>query len=256
MKKTLPILFVSLFALTLVLLAGYGYLQYRNQKVSKIVVHIQRHGAVGFLNIVKIKSIIRKHDEVTGKLIKMVNTHQIEKDIAKNPYVKAVDVYLNLSGDVMVNVTERTPLLRLYNLNKKSCYVDMEGNLFPLSSSFAPRVLPANGYIKAKLINGENIHNKTYQNTSLPGLYLLAKKIEENNFLKASISQLFINSKGNIDMTPELGRYIFHFGNSTDMDVKLENLEAFSKKILAHGGWSKYRRINLQYTNQIVCTKK
>ncbi len=256
MKKALSILFVSTFALALVLLAGYGYMQYRNQKVNKVVVHIQRSGSAGFLNKEKIMSIIRKQDKVTGRLIKSVNTIRIKGNIAKNPYVKAVDVYLNLSGDVMVNITERTPVLRIYNLKNNSCYVDTEGNLFPLSKYFAPRVLPANGYIKAKLITGKNIHAKLYKNTSLPGLYLLAKKIEANGFLKASISQLFVNSKGNIDMAPELGRFIFHLGDSSDMEIKLENLEAFSKKVLARGGWSKYRSINLQYTNQIVCTKK
>jgi len=102
MKKILSILLVSLFALALVLLAGYGYEQYRNQKVSKIVVHIERKGTMGFLSEKIIKSIIRKQDKVTGKLIKSLNTKQIERNIAKNPYVKAVDVYLNLSGNMMV----------------------------------------------------------------------------------------------------------------------------------------------------------
>jgi cell division protein FtsQ len=256
MKKKLSILFVSLFALGLILLAGYGYVQYRNQKVGRIVVHIERKGAEGFLNKKEIKATILKQDTVTGRPIKSINTRQIEKRIAKNPYVKAVDIYLNLSGNMMVNVMERTPLLRVYNQRNKSCYMDTDGNLFPLSSDFFPRVLPANGYIKAKLIMGKNIHAKMYKNTSLPGLYLLAKKIGANAFLKANISQLFINSKGNMDMVPELGRFIFHLGNSTDMELKLENLEAFCKKVLAHGAWSKYRSINLQYTNQIVCTKK
>jgi len=170
MKKILSILLVLVFALALALLAGYGYVQYRNQKVSKIVVHIERKGSVGFLSEKIIKSIIRKQDKVTGKLIKSLNTKQIERNIAKNPYVKAVDVYMNLSGNMMVNVTERRPLLQIYNQKNNSCYVDMEGNLFPLSSHFAPRVLPANGYIKAKLIMRKNIHAKIYKNTSLPGL--------------------------------------------------------------------------------------
>lgn len=255
MKKKLSILFVSLFALMLVLLAGYGYLQYRNQKVKDVVVHIQRKGTTGFLNKAKIMSLIRKKDTVAGKLIKMVDTRQMEKSMERNPYVKTVDVYLNLSGEVIVNIVEREPLLRFYNLKNKSCYVDMEGNLFPLSKHFAPRVLPANGYIKAKLITGKNIHSKIYRSTFLPKLYSLAKKIGNNDFLKANISQLFVNSKGNIDMIPELGRVVFHLGNSTDMDIKLENLEAFCKKVFARGGLSKYKSINLQYTNQIVCTK-
>ncbi len=256
MKKTLSILFVSLFALALILLASYGYTQYRRQKVNKIVVHIQRNGTMGFLDKKKIMSIILKQDSVTGKLIKSINTSKIERKITRNPYVKAVDVFLNISGSMMVNVTERTPLLQIFTLKDKSCYIDSDGNLFPLSNHFSPRILPANGYIKARLIMGKNIHDKMYRNTFLPGLYLLAKKIRANHFLKANISQLFVNSRGNIDMAPELGRFIFHLGDSTNMNIKLENLEAFCKKVLVRGAWSKYRSINLQYTNQIVCTKK
>jgi len=256
MKKILSVLSVSLLALALVMLAGYGFWQYRNEKVKRIVVHIQRQGAVGFLSEKKIKTLIHTQDKVVGYPVKMVNTVQIEKAISKNPYVKNVDVYWSILGNMMVNVTERIPLLRIYTLKNKSCYVDTEGNLFPLSNYFIPRVLPVNGYIKARLMTGKNIHDSLYRHTLLPGLYSLAKKIRANPFLKADISQLFVNSKGEIDMVPELGRHIIHFGDTTQMDVKLENLEAFYKQVFVREGWSKYKSINLEFTNQIVCTKK
>jgi len=256
MKKIVSIVFVSLFALGIVLLAGLGFMQYRNQKVKKIVVHIHRNGSRGFLNEKEIKSLVQKHDTVIGKTVKAINIKKIEKDISGNPYVKAVDVFLNIFGNLRINVTEKTPMLQVYNLQDKSCYIDMNGNLFPLSPSFAPRVLPANGYIRTRLVMGKNIRDKMYRKTTLPELYLLAKKIWKNELLKANTSQLFVNSKGNIDMVPELGRYVIHFGDSANMDVKLENLEAFTRQVFARGVCSKYSSIQLEYTNQIVCTKK
>ncbi len=256
MKKILSILSVSLLALALVVLAGYGFWQYRNEKVKRIVVHVQRQSVQGFLSEKKIKSLINIQDKVIGYPVKTVNTVQIEEAISKDPYVKKVDVYLSILGNMMVNVTERNPLLRIYNQKNRSCYMDTEGDLFPLSSYFSPRVLPVNGYVKARLVTGKNIHDSLYRHTLLPGLYSLAKKIRANPFLRADISQLFVNSKGEIDMVPELGRHIIHFGNSNDMDVKLENLEAFYKQVFVREGWSKYRSINLAFTNQIVCTKK
>ena len=256
MRKTLAILLVSLFALALAGLAAYSFMQYRNQKVDRILVHIDRQDTTGFLNEKAIKLLIAKTDSVVGKQVKQVNTAKIENLLAVDPYVEKADVYLNLSGDLVVSLKERKPVLRVYNLQNQSCYLDTKGVLFPLSNSFVPRVLPANGYIRTKLVCGSNIFEKKYRKTSLPVLFLLAKKIEANNFLQANVSQLFVNSKGKIDMVPELGRYVIHFGDSTDMNIKLENLEAFNKQVFAHGGWSKYSSINLEFTNQIVCTKK
>ncbi len=256
MKKILSIGFVLLFAMALVSLAVYGFWQYRNQKVDKIVVHIQRKGDKGFLNAKKIIALIRQNGQPVGKPVKNVHTGAIEKAIVKNPFVGAADVYLNVSGDVVVNVQERTPVLRLFNVQNKSCYADEKGTLFPLSPGYSPRVLPANGYIRAALVQGENIFQKKYRHTMLPALFLLAKKIEANGLLRANISQLFVNSKGKIDLVPELGRYVIHFGDTTAMNVKLENLEAFIRQVFAHGGWSKYKSINLEFINQIVCTKK
>ncbi len=256
MKKILSIGLVSLFALALVLLAAYGFWQYRNQNVDKVVVHIRRKGAKGFLNTKKVLALIRQKGYPVGKQVKSVYPSEIEKAIAKNPYVQAADVYLDISGNIMVNVKERAPVLRLFNERDKSCYVDATGTLFPLSSDYSPRVLPANGYIRAQLVAGENIFQKKYRHTPLPALFLLAKNIEANSLLRADISQLFVNSRGSIDLVPELGRYVIHFGDTTAMNVKLENLEAFLRQVFARGGWSKYKSINLEFINQIVCTKK
>jgi cell division protein FtsQ len=256
MKKTLSIIAVGFFALAVVVLAGYGFYQYRNRKVKKVVVHIHRNTITGFLEQKAITRLILTKDSVLGKQVKDIAAGRIEKQIAQNPFVDKVNVYLNLFGNLMVNVTERKPLLRIYNLKNQSCYVDADGTLFPLSATFVPRVLPVNGYLKADLKPGKNIHDKMYRHSPLPALYLLTKKIAASPFLKANISQLFINSRGHIDMVPELGRYVIHFGDSSQMEVKLENFEAFTKQVFARGGWSKYKSINLAFTNQVVCTKK
>lgn len=256
MKKTLTILFVSLFGLALLVVAAFAFREYRNQKVKDVVIHIDRKGNAGFLSKKEIKHLIVQNDSVIGKPIKKINTAKLEKQMVRNPYVKQVDVYLNISGQLMVNISEKVPLLQVFNRKDQSCYIDHRGTFFPLSRSFAPRVLPANGYIKAGWHCGENIFDKKFRNTSLPVLFLLAKRIETDRLLRAYISQLFVNSRGKIDMVPELGRYVIHFGDSTRMNVKLENLDAFVKQVFARGGWSKYRSINLEFTNQVVCTKK
>jgi cell division protein FtsQ len=134
--------------------------------------------------------------------------------------------------------------------------MDYKGRLFPLTPMVSARVIPANGYIRELLVPGKSIMDSLYRKSALPGLYRLAMEIDKHPFLKAAISQIFINSRKEVDLIPELGSHIVHFGNFDSIDIKLENLEAFYKQALIKEGWNKYNRINLAFTNQVVCTKK
>jgi len=49
--------------------------------------------------------------------------------------------------------------------------------------------------------------------------------------------------------------YIIEFGNAENIEVKFNKLKIFYKEGLGHHKWSNYRKINLRYKNQIVCTK-
>lgn len=87
-------------------------------------------------------------------------------------------------------------------------------------------------------------------------LFELTKIIRQNNFLQALISQIYVNSKGEFDLIPQLGKQIIHLGSIENIEKKLNKLEIFYKKAMMKAGWEKYATINLEYKDQIVCTKK
>ncbi len=256
MKKKLPIFGVSLFAVLMLVLAGYIYNRFRNQQVKKVEVRIAQKNGRGFLTRQGVLALFDTGDSLRHVKVKNLNLKKIKTEIAGNPYVAHADAFLNISGNLIVNVQEKVALLRLVNDQKKSCYIDLNGNLFPLGTAYAERALFVNGYIHAPLIPGKNVGDSVYSKTLLPGLYHLALKIHSNAFLNAEVSQIFVNSEGKIDLTPELGNFIIHFGNLEEQEIKLENLEAFYKQALVKEGWNKYKSINLAFTNQVICTKK
>jgi len=256
MKKTLSIVFVSLFAVLVLVLVGMIYHHFRNQFVKKVEVRIEQKNGKGFLSQQEVLSLFEKGDSIQKIKVKDLNLNKIKSEIAKNPYVEKADAFINISGNLIVNVKEKVALLRLVNKQGKSCYMDVQGGLFPVGKSYSERTLFVNGYIKTPLRIGKNVYDSVYSKTLLPQLYKLALKIHSNRFLNAEISQIFVNSEGNIDLTPELGNFIIRFGNLNKQKIKLENLEAFYMQALLKEGWNKYRSINLAFTNQVICTKK
>lgn len=252
----LSILSVAVFSVLVVGLAILTYMRFRGHLIKQVQVHIEQNAGKGFLTQKEVFSLFDAGDSIQHTMIKQLNLKKIKVEILKSPYVKTADAYLNVSGNLVVNIKEKKALMRVVNRKKKSCYIDKEGGLFPLGKNYSERALFVNGYINTPLYIGKRVTDSVYSKTILPGLYDLAVKINADPFLNSIISQIFVNSKGKIDLIPELGSYIIHFGNLGQMEVKLENLKAFFKQALIKEGWNKYKSINLAFTNQVICTKK
>ena len=236
---------------------GFIVYEHSHQTIGDIKVKISRTDNGGFINKELILNKIKETEGIDTISIANFDITNLENNIGNNPYVDHVDAFINIERDLIINIEERKALLRLYLPDNSSFYVDCNGKLFPLSSSFTPRITIANGYINVPESYGEGcIFDSLYRNTELPDLYQLAKKISSNPFLNSQINQIYVNSKGEYDLIPELGSHVIKFGKTDDMNEKLRNLESFYKRKLIQEGWEKYDIINLMYKNQIVCTKK
>jgi len=55
---------------------------------------------------------------------------------------------------------------------------------------------------------------------------------------------------------PTIGEHTILFGDGTEVDRKFRRLMIFYQEVLAKLGWSKYSVINVQYTGQVVATRR
>jgi cell division protein FtsQ len=250
----------SLFITALGLLTLCGFIVKKNHvnNLKSIDINIYRGAEKGFLNKQELLSIIIDNgDSVTNMLVKDINHNVIENKLQNIPYVKETDSYLTLNGKLLVNIKEKNPAIRIFNDKGNSFYLDNYGDIIPISKNYTPRVTIANGYIKEKIPETTgNIFDTIYNSSQYRKLFILMKKINKYELLSSQINQIYINSKGNYDLIPELGDHIIKFGDFEDIKMKLDNLEAFYRKILLTSDWNKYSIINLTYKDQIVCTKK
>ena len=157
---------------------------------------------------------------------------------------------------------QRTPILRVINYKNDSYYIDLEGKLMPLSESYTARVPIATGLITESYANtysldllSRDINDTLLTKFIIDDLYLLAKYINESEFWKAQIEQIYINADREIELIPVFGNHRILLGDATDLRDKFNKLLVFYKEGLNKTGWNVYTKINLKYKNQVVCTK-
>lgn len=251
---------ISLFTavvLGLLVLMGFIFKESKDVRIDEVHVNIFRNTDNGFLSREIIMNTVNNIDSVSNLKAHQVNTNEIERNLSHNPYIENSDSYITLDGKLLINVKEKQPKIRVYNKLGKSNYIDGNGDFIPVSRNHTSRVLIASGYIDDEITSfNSNIHDTTFASSKIYQVYKLSEMILENNFLASQINQIYVNSKGEFDLIPELGEHIVKFGKMENAATKLENLEAYYRKNMISENWDNYSTINLIYKDQIVCTKK
>jgi len=199
-----------------------------------------------------------------SEALDQIDISAIETILNDHPSIKNADVYATIRGSVRIDVEQRTPLFRVFCPDGDSYYVDKEGWPMPLSNKYTSRVLVANGNIDLSYVNAYqlNVAGQTAATDSIVGfetvseLYHLASFLEEDDFWKAQLSQVFVNADGEIELIPRVGNHTILIGDATNLQQKMDKLMLFYKNGLSKTGWNEYKVINLKYKNQIVCTKR
>ncbi len=81
----------------------------------------------------------------------------------------------------------------------------------------------------------------------------LIEFIERDDFWRAQIAQLHIDAKGKVVFLPQVGNQNIEFGKPEDVDSKFRKLMVFYQKVLPVMGWDRYKRVNVEFHNQIIC---
>lgn len=205
-----------------------------------------------------------RKDSILNVEIKNNNVSQLEKVLNTHPAVENADVSIDINGDVKIDVIQRTPILRVFNADNESYYIDTQAKLMPLSDNYTARVIIANGYIfepyaRRHLFTAKDIEkNKFFSELSvLDELYNLADYITKDSTLSPLIHQISVTKEKEFELFPAIGSHKIMFGDGKNIAEKFNKLLIFYKEGLNKtNNWNNYSIINLKYKNQVVCTKK
>lgn len=165
--------------------------------------------------------------------------NKLERILNSNKMIEKSDVFVSIDGVLKAVVKQKTPVARVFDGND-SFYIDYEGGVMPLSNNFTARV---------PLVSGMINRNNTEKYAQL------FRVIYDDDFLKKNIIAVEIMHNGRLKMLNRNYKYEIDFGNSADMEQKFKDYKAFFQKAVLDSSLYKYKKIDLRFTKQVVCTK-
>ena len=227
--------------LVLSLIFSIGVLYASNLKnnsriINKIHVKITPNSSY-FISADSIRNSINKYI-LTSK--DSISLSRIEREIDKNTYVEKSQVYMKIGQELNVDIKQKEPIARVIT-SDSIFYLDKNSNFMSLSklkSSNVPLIFGFSEYSDLKYLTE------------------ISLMIKNDDFLNKNISQIFIKDDQKIDLKMRGNNTIIEFGNNDRLKNKTQNLKAFYNRAISKNEIDKYKKINLQFENQVVVVKK
>jgi cell division protein FtsQ len=233
-----------------VFLAVMAKINREQSRIQKVKIGIDEWNGLFFVNKIQVLQLIENRFEVKGKILSGKELEQIEKAVRIIPQVKNSQAYTDDNGNLNIKIEQRTPLLRVYNLQGQSFYLDEKGVKFPVTSNYAAKVPVVTGNITEK---ADSV--VTVTSFELKRIYNIVQKVNKNKLWSAMIGQYNINANGQVELIPRFGNCTVLFGDDKNIEQKIKRLDVFYFDVLKKVGWDYYKVINIMYKNQVVCLK-
>ncbi|MDR6302068.1 cell division protein FtsQ/DivIB [Mesonia maritima] len=184
------------------------------------------------------KLLIVNPDSVQNVSKEILVLNKLESVLDNHDMIEDAEVYLTVDGSLGTLITQRKPIARV--ANKKHFYIDTNGKKMPLSANYSARVPWVS-----------NISEK-----EIAEIFPLLKKIEKDEFLTKHITAIDRLENGDYKLQLRTLDFEVLFGKISAIERKVDNFKAFYKKAYIDKKLDAYTSVNLQFENQVVCTKK
>ena len=240
MKKNI-VINIQLFAILILVVFLYSFASNRNdkRKIAKPEIELLNSESP-FVTHEMVNNLLKDNFGGSFSIQKdRVNLKKIEQNINKHNLIENSQVFLSVNGSFKTVIKQKIPIARVF-YNNASFYIDYKGNKMPLSDNFTARV---------PLVYGD-INSRYNQN-----FIALLQTIYQDDFLKKNIIGLKIASDGSIIMKNRNYSYDIIFGRPIHINKKYDNYKAFFQKAVQDTLIDYYKKVNLKFTKQVVCTK-
>ena len=254
-KYIIIILDVIIGAYLIFAITAFNNPEQQVKKCTKVNINITDESTYGFLDAKEIKSILQKNNLYPIEQdMDDISPRVIEETLRRSPFVNTAECSKTMDGHVMIDVTQRSPLVRIKSQRGEDYYIDENGGIMP-NSKYTSDLIIVTGAV-----------SKTFAQRYIA---ILANTIMQSDLWRNQIEQINVLQDHGIELVPRVGDHIIFLGYLPEsnrpakrqqeipefVNEKLNRLEKFYIHGLDSVGWNKYERIDLQFANQIICKK-
>ena len=229
------ILLVFVFLFSIGILYASNYFN-NNRLIEDIDVVIQPNSSF-YISTDSVKNSIKKYIYTSKDSISIT---KIEDELDKNTFVEKSQVYTAVGHKLFVNIKQKEPVARVIT-NDSIFYLDKNSNFMSLSKLHSADV---------PIIFGFN------QFSDLDYLTKISLMIRDDKFLNQNITQIIINDNQEINLKLSGLNTFIELGHNNKLEKKIQNLKAFYNRAIRKNDMEKYKKVNLQFENQVVAVKK
>jgi len=192
-----------------------------------------------FISKSKVDNLLTQNNEYIACISKdVLDLKALELKISSNEMIEKSEVYINIDGELVIDVKQRKPYARV--IANSSYYIDSNAKKMPLSLDHSARVLLVYG-----LTNESKIDK----------IFKLIKAIYDDEFLSLYVTDILVATNNEISLKVRNVDFEVLVGDLNNLDQKMKNFKVFYQKAYKDGILKNYKKVNLQYNNQVVCTK-
>ncbi len=232
---------VRLILMVIAVIGLYSFTGNRNEarNLKKSVV-VFKGGQDLFLTEAMVnKLFIENYVVVKSTAKETLDLNKLERLLDNNKMVEKSEVFVTVDGVLKTIVTQKTPVARV-ETDDLSFYIDYRGSVMPISENYTARV---------PLISGEA------SETNLSYMKGVLKMIYDDPFLRKNIIGIKILPTRGLVMKNRNFDYDIDFGRTINSEEKFKNYKAFFQKAVKDSVLLRYKKINLKFSQQVVCTK-
>lgn len=168
----------------------------------------------------------------------VLDLNKVEMLLNSHAMIEKAEVFMSVDGNLGAFITQRKPIARI--MEPVPYYIDRKGMKMPLSRYYSARVPVVHGVSEQQLEE----------------LFPLVTFLKNDEFLSRNITAIQRLPEGGYELqVRKLDMKVF-FGEITNIERKFNNFKAFYQKAMKDKKLNIYKKVNLRFGDQVVCTKK
>lgn len=216
------------------------------RKITGVDIRVESPAGVHFITEDAIRERIFKSRHMKPEQLSTgtIDERKMEAILDSNPWIEHAEVFTDANRVLRIHVTQRVPVVRLFEETGNSYYLDAGLKSMPLSTKYAHYTPVVTGVRTLR----DDSAGRVVKGTILG----LVNRINAKPFWASQVSQIDMRADGGFEIIPIIGDQRIIIGDTDLLDDKLGNLMAFYQQVQNRLGWDKYKTIDLRYKDQVV----